>query len=254
MPDGFVDCVVTSPPYDNMRIYNGSIKWNWCTFRQIARELYRTIKDGGVVVWVVGDETIKASETGTSFKQALFFKDIGFKIYDTMIWEKLNSMPTNHRRYGQDFEYMFIFSKGRPDVFNPINISCKTAGKPQKYAHRPHESKIWKKNGNETRKTLSSKIKGNIWEYGTGYGGSTKDKIAFSHPAIFPERLAVDHILSWSNEGELVYDPMAGSGTTIKMAIKTGRNYVGSEIVKEYCDMGNKRIKQELAQGRFSLT
>ena len=237
MSDGMIDLTVTSPPYDKLRTYNG-----YCfDFESVSKELYRVTKDGGVVVWVVGDATVKGSESGTSFKQALYFIQCGFNLHDTMIYNS-DKPPLNHNRYEQEFEYMFIFSKGKPKTFNPIMIECKYAGEDK-------SARTFRQTGDDIMEThlktpvKSHKIKGNIWRYSTGFNKSTKDKIAFKHPAIFPEQLANDHILSWSNEGDLIYDPFMGSGTTAKMAISNNRNWVGSEISSEYCDITNKRIE-----------
>jgi len=237
IPEDFIDLTVTSPPYDKLRNYNSSFDLNI-----IISELFRATKPGGICVWVVADQTKDFSESGTSFKQALAFIANGWKLFDTMIWKKLNYMPGSNQRYADEFEYMFVFSKGKPKTFNPIKIRCKTAGQSQKWATRPHESKIWKKKGVEHRKTLDYKIKGNIWEYATGRGGSTNDDIAFEHPAIFPEKLVADHIRSWTNEGDLVNDCFMGSGTVAKVASVMNRNWIGSEIEKKYCDITKNRI------------
>lgn len=240
MPDGFVDLVVTSPPYDNQRNYNG-YSFN---FEGIANELFRIVKIGGVVVWIVSDQTKNGSESGTSFRQALFFIACGFKLHDTMIYHK-NSVPLSHDRYEQHFEYMFILSKGKPKTFNPIkekknwidNRSVKTFGR--------------EKNGTKDIGKcgqMIEKVKGNVWKYNTGGGHTTSDAIAHNHPAIFPEQLAADHIFSWSNEGDLVYDPFGGSGTTGKMAHLMKRNWIISEISSEYVQMAEKRIAPYLAQ------
>ncbi len=241
MPDDFLDLTVTSPPYDNLRMYNGYS----FDFEEVAKGLFRVTKQGGVVVWVVSDATIKGSETGTSFRQALYFKGIGFNLHDTMIYHK-NSLPKNHNRYEQDFEYMFVFSKGRPNSFNPIMIPCSF---PEKETARQNSyfSKTTEKNrsarSEKKRKPVGiEKIKGNIWRICAGAGHSTLDKEAFQHPAIFPEELARDHITSWSNENSLVYDPFMGSGTTAKMAILNKRNWIGSEISSEYCKIIEKRV------------
>ena len=238
MPDGFVDLTVTSPPYDNLRTYNGYS----FDFDAVAKELYRVTKQGGVVVWVVGDATIKGSETGTSFKQALYFKEIGFNLHDTMIYEKSTALPQNCDRYYPIFEYMFVLSKGKPKTFNPITVLASNNKRKDKTAHRTKDNKIVvpKTGRNEYRRLF------NVWRYAVGLGGTTNDKIAFQHPAIFPEKLAEDHILSWSNEGDLVYDPFMGSGTTAKMAIINKRNWIGSEISKEYCEIAEKRINENL--------
>ncbi len=241
MPDNFIDLTVTSPPYDNLRNYNG---YDF-DFESIAKELFRVTKKGGVVVWVVGDSTVKGSETGTSFRQALYFKDIGFNLHDTMIYKDCG-LTMSHNRYEQEFEYMFVFSKGKPKTFNPIKVKCSYYGKDSDRAGQftqEHNEKGKKLRSNKERTNIKpEKIKGNVWEYPNGYGKSSKDEIAFKHPATFPEQLAADHIYSWSNEGELIYDPMGGSGTTAKMAHIHNRNWIISEISKEYCELAEKRL------------
>jgi len=235
MPDGFVDLTVTSPPYDNLRAYKGYS----FDFESVAKELFRITKDGGVVVWVVGDSTVKGSETGISFRQALFFKDMGFNLHDTMIYEKINPIPQNHNRYEQTFEYMFVFSKGKPNTFNPLKIETKNAGKVFDWGNRKtvlDADQCRRHKDTDLREVAPLKTKGNIFRYTVG-GGNT------GHPAVFPEQLARDHIISWSNEGDLVYDPFMGSGTTAKIAIMWRRNWIGSEISEEYCDIISKRIK-----------
>ena len=236
IPDNSVDLTITSPPYDNLRDYKGYT----FDFEGIAKELFRITKQGGVVVWVVGDATIKGSETGTSFKQALYFKDIGFNLHDTMIYQKSTALPQNCDRYYPIFEYMFVFSKGKPKTFNPLTILSKSPNRIDKTAHRTKDNKIIvpKTVRNEYRRLF------NIWKYNVG-GSENCDKIAHEHPAIFPEKLAEDHILSWSNEGDIVLDPMCGSGTTCKMAMLNKRNFIGIEISKEYCKIANKRLAQK---------
>ena len=229
-----VDMVITSPPYDNMRTYNNTCEWNLDICKEVALKLYDILKPGGVIVWVVGDKTEKGSETGTSFKQALAFMNYGFNLNDTMIFKKTNSMPqVKQPRYNQDFEYMFVFSKGKPKTFNPIMVPCKCAG--QKY------DSTCKNMGGEngrTHKTFNinnEKVKSNVWEIAVA-----KNKT--SHPAVFPEQLAYDHIKSWTNEGDLVLDPFLGSGTSGIAAIKLNRNFIGIEKVDEYYEMSKQRI------------
>ena len=232
MPDNFVDLTVTSPPYDNLRTYNGYS----FDFEAVAKELFRVTKQGGVVVWVVGDATIKGSETGTSFKQALYFKEIGFNLHDTMIYQK-STPPLTHNRYEQNFEYMFVFSKGKPNTFNGLR-------EPREYTDNRTKKAFGRNKDNSVDLGYSSKdktrLRRNVWKYFAG--GGANDKIASQHPAIFPEQLAQDHILSWTNEGDLVYDPFMGSGTTAKMAIINKRNWIGSEISEEYCKIIERRI------------
>jgi len=240
MPSGCVDLTVTSPPYDNLRTYGGYR----LDFKGIARQLFRITKRGGMVVWIIGDATIGGSETGTSFKQALYFKDIGFNLHDTMIYAKVNYLPQLeiNKRYASAFEFMLVLSKDKPDVFNPIKKASYYYGLIKSGTFR-------QKNGN-LRTAASNKmvqeehIISNIWRYQVGNYKSTKDLIAFNHPAIFPDKLAEDHILSWSNEGDIVLDPMCGSGTTCKMAKLLHRNFIGIEINPEYCKIAEERLAQ----------
>jgi site-specific DNA-methyltransferase (adenine-specific) len=241
MPDNFIDLTVTSPPYDNLRTYKGYS----FDFENVAKELFRVTKQGGVVVWVVGDATIKGSETGTSFRQALYAKDIGFNLHDTMIYHKTKVPPIDSRtayRYVGEFEYMFVFSKGKPKTCNYIKIPCKHSGKKAvAYQRKPDGSiRLDRKEKNANHIVSNMKIKGNVWSYASVW--------IKGHPAPFPEQLANDHIISWSNEGDLVYDPFMGSGTTAKMAMLNNRNYIGSEISKEYCEIANKRLAPYLRQ------
>lgn len=235
LPDKCIDLVLTSPPYDNLRDYKG-YSFN---FEGIAKELFRIIKRGGVVVWIVGDATIDGSESGTSFKQALFFKEIGFNLHDTMIYQK-NSFPfPPSNRYFGVFEYMFVFSKGNPKTTNLIKVgTVKQIKNNNSSASRQKDGTV-KKIKYETGK--DERIKENVWVYECGYNKSSLDNP--EHPATFPELLAVDHIKSWSNEGDIVFDPMIGSGTTGKMATILNRNYIGCEISPEYCKIAEDRIK-----------
>lgn len=231
MEDGFVDLTVTSPPYDNLRKYNGYS----FDFEGIADELYRVTKKGGVLVWVVGDQTLKGNESGTSFNQALYFKQIGFNLYDTMIYRKKNYIPLTHKRYEQEFEYMFVFSKGKPNTFNPIMVECKNKGKETKRTFYHTNDQNEPTQENSPGNVRNYKQKGNVWDI------ATNSKVK-GHPAQFPEQLANDHIISWSNEGNIVYDPFCGSGTTPKMAIINNRKFIASELSKEYCDITHRRL------------
>lgn len=235
-----VDLTVTSPPYDNLRTYNGNIsQWSFQKFQEIAKELYRVTKDGGVVVWVVGDATIKGSETGTSFKQALWFMDCGFRLHDTMIWEKPTFTATGSLsvRYASVFEYTFIFSRGRPKAFNPIKDKInKNAGGVKKASTIRTKDGFRKMSGDKVISEFGQR--GNIWKINPC--NSKKERTG--HPAQFPEQLANDHILSWNNDGDTVFDPFMGSGTTGKMAILNKRNFIGIEIDKEYFEIARKRI------------
>jgi len=239
--DKSIDMTITSPPYDNLRNYKG---YNF-NFEEIAKELYRVTRIGGVVVWIVGDATIKGSETGTSFKQALYFKEVGFNLHDTMIYNKGKISFPETNRYSNVFEYMFILSKGVPKTFNCIRDRKNKWFNGKKHIKGHYRNKDGEKvrhNKENLLQEYGSRF--NIWEISSGCNKSTKDKIAFQHPAIFPEKLAEDHILSWSNEWDIVLDPMAGSGTTLKMAKKNNRYYIGIEISKEYCDICEKRLSE----------
>jgi DNA modification methylase len=230
MPNSFIDLTVTSPPYDNLRTYKG---YDF-DFESIANELYRVTKKGGVVVWVVGDATIKGSETGTSFKQALYAMECGFNLGDTMIWQKSNPFNFGSNNfYQQSFEYMFVFTKGKIKTTNLIRDRVNNSGGLQFKQTRRSKTDFMEYDDKLVRIPKMGKRR-NIFSMPTQ---SNK-----SHPAIFPEQLANDHIISWSNEGDLVYDPFMGSGTTAKMSILNNRNYIGSEISKEYCEITEQRL------------
>ena len=244
VPDESIDLTVTSPPYDNLRSYNGNNDlWNQEVWESVIEELYRITKKGGVVVWIVGDATVKGSETGTSFKQALHFKEIGFNIHDTMIYQKNNPMPYKHNRYMPCFEYMFVFSKGKPSVFNPLTVdTVKPSGK-LTTSQRTKDGVKRKGNG-YGRKRNATRYRYNVWTYNVGKNQTTTDTIAFEHPAIFPDRLAEDHILSWSNEGDTVLDPFMGSGTTAKMATLNNRKFIGIELDETYFEIAKYRTEE----------
>lgn len=237
MKDCLVDLTITSPPYDGLRDYNGYS----FTFEDIAKELFRVTKDGGVVVWVVNDATINGSETLTSFKQALYFNEVGFNVHDTMIWRR-RTTPQTSNRYEPAFEYMFIFSKGKLKTFNPIKQKpAYEDNRKKKTYHRKASDGVHSEN-EFTR--LDSVMIDNIWDI----PNRGNDKLAHKHPAIFPEDLVKKHIYSWSNEGDLIYDCFMGSGTTAKMAHLQKRNWIGSEMSKEYIDLANNRLKPYLDQ------
>jgi DNA modification methylase len=250
IPENFIDLTVTSPPYDDLRSYNNRIKgikseYNGYSFpfEPIAKELFRVTKDGGVVVWVVSDATVGGSETGTSFRQALFFKECGFNLFDTMIYAKPpRGAVGNNNTYWQSFEYMFVFSKGYPKTINLIkDRENKEARNGDKGTKRLQNGELLKLKrggyGEFGRRT-------NLWEYNIGKGHSASDEFAYEHPAIFPEKLARDHVYTWSNIGDLVYDPMMGSGTIAKVCLLEYRSFIGSEINQDYCKIAEKRIAQ----------
>ena len=233
MPSESIDLVVTSPPYDNLRTYGGHT-WD---FEGVANQLWRVIKPGGVVVWVVNDATVDGSETGTSFRQALRFMEIGFRLHDTMIWEKTGSGALGSQNcYGQNFEYVFVFSKEKPKSLNLIKDrkNVIASGKMSVNGHLTPDKQ-------STSRVVELKEYGkrtNVWRI--------VPEQQVDHPAPFPEPLARDHILSWSNEGDIVLDPFSGSGTTAKMAKHNGRKYIGIEINEPYCEIAKKRLSQQV--------
>ena len=231
IPKNFIEFNIKSPPLGKLKKYNNYV----FDFENIAKELYRVTKTGGVVVWIVGDATINGSETGTSFKQALFFKECGFNLHDTMIYQKNNCPFPSKNRYYQNFEYMFILTKGNLKTFNPIKDRL----------NKSYGRKISGTNRQKDGTTKCIKNKGaNIFKYGVRFNiwSILDGKRQNEHPAVFPEQIANDHILSWSKEGDLVYDPFMGSGTTAKMAILNKRQWIGSEISEEYCKIIERRI------------
>ena len=244
MEEQTVDLTVTSPPYDNLRNYNGYS----FDFENIAKQLYRITKSGGVVIWVVGDK-INGGRTLTSFKQGLLFQEIGFSMHDVMIYQKKNTPFMRSNAYTNCYEYMFVLSKGKPKTFHPIKEKTARSGF-EMLTHNKLADGVNKKVRKELKK---EKNKTNIWSYAVGLGGTTSDKIAFGHPAVFPEKLVEDHILSWSNEGDLIFDPMVGSGTTCKMAMLNNRKYLGIDISEEYIAIARKRLEiTKEKQGLFA--
>ena len=232
-----VDLTVTSPPYDNLRTYEGSLQWNEDIWKRVLEGLYRVTKKGGVVVWVVGDATIKGSETGTSFKQALYAMECGFNLHDTMIWDKggFSAVGALKTRYAPVFEYMFVFAKGNLATFNPI--------KDRKNKHANKTIQKTKRLPDGTTKKGCSYVSS---EYGQRFNiwsvYPQRQRGVGVHPAPFPEKIANDHIISWSNEGDTVFDPFMGSGTTGKMAKQLNRDFIGIEKVEDYYEIAKARV------------
>lgn len=240
IPDESVDLTVTSPPYDNLRTYNGNIdQWNFDKFKLIAQEIYRVTKKNGIVVWIVNDATVNGSETGTSFKQALYFMECGFNLHDTMIWQKIS--PFQHKnRYIQSFEYMFVFSKGMKKTANLIcDRKNKWAGTQIHGTERQADGRtksLSNKQKSKTVKEFGARL--NIWDINPNKNNKT------GHPAVFPLQLAKDHILTWSNENDVVLDPFMGSGTTGAACIETNRNFIGIEIDEKYYEIAKELIEK----------
>jgi site-specific DNA-methyltransferase (adenine-specific) len=231
------DLIITSPPYDNLRNYNG---YNF-PFEEIAKGCFKVLKQGGVIVWVVNDATVNGSETLTSFKQAIYFHELGLNLHDTMIFKKTNPIPQIYRkRYNNEFEYMFVFSKGKVKTHNPIKVPCLHAGLELSTTTYKNYSKNDQKRKKMANPVKKEKIKGNIWEYVVGK--KKEDMESKFHPAPFPFQLAFDHIRSWTNPGDFVLDPMCGSGTTCLAAKALDRDFVGVDVSEEYCLQARKRI------------
>lgn len=242
IPDGSVDLTVTSPPYDNLRSYNGNNdSWNQTLWKSVIEELYRVTKDGGVVVWIVADATIKGSETGTSFEQALHFKEVGFNIHDTMIYRKTRYVPLTHNRYEQAFEYMFVLSKSKPKTFNGIREKTKCGGRkqPKRTFYQTTEQNT-PTQANSPIPVKETKLRSNVWDITPGLG------TVKGHPAQFPIQLAQDHILSWSNENDTVLDCFMGSGTTGVACVNTNRNFIGIELGENYFNIARNRIEEAI--------
>ncbi|MBC6428738.1 MAG: site-specific DNA-methyltransferase [Cellvibrionales bacterium] len=243
IPENCVDLTVTSPPYETLRDYEG-YEFNAATMLQ---GLFRVTRPGGVLVWVVGDK-IKGGRSLVSFEQALLAREQGFVIHDVMIYQKKNTPFMRSNAYTNCYEFMFVFSKGKPKTFNPLKEPTKRNGMEMGVSNKGPDA-VNRKVPVELKK---EKTRNNIWPYAVGLGGSTNDKIAFQHPAVFPEKLASDHILSWSNPGDLVFDPMCGSGTTCKMASILGRQWLGVDMSAAYIDIARERVRQlglQYAQG-----
>ena len=236
-PDSCIDLIVTSPPYDDLRNYEGYV----FEFEDIAAQMFRVLKDGGIAVWVVGDR-IKNGRSLTSFKQALFFQSIGFRMHDIIIYEKLNTPFMRANAYTNCYEFMFVLSKGLPKTFNPLRAATVRRGEASVVYGKGADGENSKRRRIELGK---EKVRANIWAYAVGLGGTTNDRYAFEHPALFPEKLARDHILSWSNPDDLVLDPLCGAGTTLKMARLAGRQWVGIEISREYVEIAERRVREE---------
>lgn len=252
IPADSIDLTVTSPPYDNLRTYKGKIKSDIVfddyfsfPFVAMAKELYRVTKDGGLVVWVVNDQIVNGGESGNSFRQALLFQEIGFKIYDTMIYHKNGAPFPETARYSQVFEYMFVFLKGKkPNKVNLIKDKENRWAGVANFGKRSARTKDGEIKKMESYTVSDYGSRYNVWYINNGSGWTTKDKFAYDHPAMFPESLAEDHILSWSDPGDIVLDPMCGAGTTLKMAKMNSRNFIGIEINEDYKNLSLRRVAE----------
>ncbi len=242
IPESSIDLVVTSPPYDDLRDYNDELVWNFEVFKKIAKKLYRVMKNGGTIAWVIGDKVTNKDKSLTSFKHALYFQSLGFKIYDVIIYEKTGSGPPHPNRYFNTFEYILIVTKGNIKTVNLLKDKKNKWGGKSTFADITRREKDGSLT-NKGKKIINKfGVRTNIWKYSNGKNFSTRDAIAYQHPAIFPEKLVEDNILSWSNPGDVVLDLFGGSGTTAKIAEKHNRDWIYIEKVKKYCTLASKRI------------
>jgi len=245
-----VDLCVTSPPYDDLRTYNDSSKWDFNVFKDVAQALTRVLKPGGVIMWNVNDATINGSETGSSFRQCLYFMDeCGLKLHDTMIYQKTGTAFASGPksvRYTQVFEYCFVLSKGKPKTINLIEDKKNKWAGIHSWGNATSRTKTgeMKDPGKHSKPIKEFGVRNNIWiiKNSGGFGQSSKE--AYKHPATMPEELARGHILTWSNPGDVVIDPFMGSGTTLAMAHESHRKFIGFEIDEEYYTMCQSRIKK----------
>lgn len=241
LDENSIDLTVTSPPYDNLRKYNGAAAdWHRGKWEAVLRELFRVTKNGGVVVWVVGDATIDGSESGSSFQQALYAKSLGFRLHDTMIYFK-EGPPQSHNRYEQKFEFMFVLSKGRPTTFNGLREPSLFPGKKRCGGMRQDGDELTYRNSGG--RVAETKLRGNVWKFAVNPDGKA-NLLSRKHPAVFPKALALDHILSWSNPGDIVLDPFMGSGTTGVAATEMGRKFIGIEKDATYFAICEQRLIQ----------
>ena len=239
LPDAIIPLTVTSPPYDDLRTYDGHAEWN---FLDVARELYRITMPGGVLVWVVQEQIIDGSESGESSRQRLAFGNIGFRLHHTMVIGKLGGHQHSPGRYGRPLEYAFILSKGKTRHFSPIRDKAnREAGRIKVFTNRERDGSFRKK---KKAKVHPFGFRSAVWSYPTGKHHTAQEDYAFEHPALMPEQMAEDHILSWSRVGDLVFDPFAGAGTVLKMAKLTHRRYLGFEISPKYVKIAERRLKE----------
>ncbi len=239
MKDLYVDLTITSPPYDDLRLYEDTLEWSFEIFKNVALELYRVTEEGGVCVWIVGDATIKGSETCTSFKQALYFKEVGFSLHDTMIWNKCgSSTPASSNRYVPVFDYMFIFVKGKIKTFNGLKDNRNISYGRKQHGTVRQKTGITKPQTNIGKPIRKSGLRPNVWRISPERSNIKRKQ----HPAVFPESLIYDHLLTWSNTGDLIFDPFMGSGTTGVVAKKLNRNFIGIEIVPKYFKIAQNNL------------
>lgn len=239
VPDDIIPLTVTSPPYEGLRTYDGLADWN---FMDVAKELYRITMPGGVVVWVVQEQIVNGSESGESSRQRLAFANIGFRLHHTMVLGKLGGHQHSKGRYGGALEYAFILSKGKPRYFCPFrDKKNKEAGREKIFSNRRIDGTFPAK---KKARVHPYGFRSPIWFYATGKHHTANEDYAFDHPALMPQQMAEDFILSWSKVGDLVFNPFAGAGTVLKMALLNHRRYLGFEINPKYVEIARRRLKE----------
>jgi len=249
MDEESVDLVITSPPYDDLRTYNDSSKWDHEVFKRVADSIVRVLKPGGVIMWNVNDATVKGSETGSSFRQCLYFMDAhGLRLHDTMIYEKTGTAfasGPNSVRYTQIFEYCFILSKGKPKTINLIQDKKNAWAGYTSFGNAKTRRKDGTMHdpGKKSKEIREYGVRTNIWKIKNSGGFGQSSKESYKHPATMPEELARGHIITWSDKNDVVLDPFMGSGTTAQVCIEEGRKFIGFEIDQTYCEMAQKRAK-----------
>ena len=241
---GKVDAVVTSPPYDDLRTYGDAFNGVDCL--QVISLLAPQIAEGGVIMWNVADATKNGSETGTSFRQALHAMQCGLNLHDTMIYIKENVNFPESVRYFSGFEYMFMFSNGRPKTFNPIkDRRNKWAGTAMHGTDRQPDGSLKQISG-KGKIVEAQGMRFNYWLM-------TNNAPDTGHPAPMPYQMAHGHIASWTNCGDIVLDPFLGSGTTGVAAVQMGRKFIGIEREPKYFDIAVRRIENAQRQGDFFI-
>lgn len=240
LPDDSIPLTVTSPPWDDVRIYgDGTLTpWNANVFREVADQLWRVTAQGGVVCWHVGEQIQNGSESGTSSEQRLYFRDLGFRLWQTLIVETMAGHTHKHR-YGGAIQYIFVLTKGKPKTVNLLrDRPNKHAGNVHGFFKRDAHGKIH----SQTQVVVAEYgVRGPVWKY---FPRKAKDEEARQHPAPMDETISRDLIRSFSEPGNLVLDPFAGSGTTLKWAMTFGRYYLGFEAVEEYFQLAKRRLER----------
>lgn len=245
-----VDLVLFSPPYDGVRDYRG----NWTLdLPALGSELLRVVKDGGFAVMVIADGTKNQRKSMTTFRTAVAWEDAGWSLFESVIYSR-DGRPGAWwaTRFRVDHEHILMFYKGkrpRPVTHHDgLRVPSKHAGKKWTGTQRLTDGTLVK-----TSATVAAdKCRGTIWHYATSNseGNRTKAK----HPATFPDALARDVILALSAPGDVVYDPMMGSGTSVVIAAQEGRRWLGNDFFAEYVEIAQQRLAVEAHTPLVSVT